>query len=70
MESLLSQLRTKLNGKGVLLTTYTHKPLVGIISQTGPTGEKTIYEYDFFNRLSRVIDHNGKVLETYPYTYR
>lgn len=70
IESLLSQLRTKLNGKGVMLTTYTYKPLVGITSQTGPTGEKTTYEYDSFNRLSRVVDHNGKVLETYTYSYR
>ena len=70
IESLLSQLRTTLKDKGVLLTTYTYKPLVGVTSQTGPTGEKTSYEYDGFNRLSRIIDHNGKVIETYSYTYR
>ena len=70
IESLLSQLRTKLKDKGVTLTTYTYKPLVGITSQTSPTGEKTTYEYDGFNRLARILDHNGKVVETYSYTYK
>ena len=70
IESHLSQLRTMLKDKGVMLTTYTYRPLVGITSQTGPTGEKITYEYDGFNRLTRVTDHNGKVIETYSYTYR
>lgn len=70
IDTLLKQLRDKLKDKDVLLTTFTHKPLVGITSETRPNGETISYEYDSFNRLRRVLDNNGKVLETYSYEFR
>ncbi len=53
-----------------MVTTYTHDPLVGVISMTNPKGEKLFYEYDDFNRLLYVKDLNEKVLEDYNYNYR
>lgn len=69
IDSLLAQVRTALKDKNVLVTTFTFKPLVGITSETDPTGKKTTYEYDGFNRLSRILDHNGKTIQTYSYSY-
>lgn len=70
IESMLAQLRNALKDKDVQLTTYTYRPLVGVTKKTGPNGETTTYEYDRFNRLSRVIGHDGKTIETYSYDYR
>lgn len=52
-----------------LVTTYTYSPMVGVTSITDPSGRKTSYEYDSANRLQRVLDQDGKVLEQYDYHY-
>lgn|GEM_PF-4793785 len=52
------------------VTTYTYQPLVGITSITKPNGQKERYEYDEFNRLKTVKDHQGKILRQYEYHYR
>lgn len=67
-ESLIEGLRAKL--KGAHITTYTYKPLVGMISMTNSKGEKFTYEYDDFGRLICIKDHAGKVLENYIYHYK
>lgn len=51
------------------VTTYTHKPLMGVISSTDPTGLTTTYEYDTFGRLAKVKDPDGHVIESYEYNY-
>jgi hypothetical protein len=53
-----------------MLTTYTYKPLVGVSTITDPTGVKTYYEYDTFNRLSLIKDHNQNILQRYCYNYK
>ncbi|GHU89918.1 hypothetical protein FACS1894155_07590 [Bacteroidia bacterium] len=53
-----------------LVTTYTYKPLVGMLSVTDPRGVKTTYEYDDFGRLKTIKDHNNSVVESYNYNYR
>lgn len=69
-DGLLTQLRNTLNGKNVTLTTFSHKPLVGITSRTEPNGMKTSYSYDKFGRLNVTFDHNGNTLQTFAYDYR
>jgi len=52
-----------------LLTTYVHQPLVGITSQTDPTGRLTTYEYDALGRLLRTRDEQGRILSQQQYHY-
>ncbi len=54
------------------VTTYTYKPLVGILTATDPRGVTTHYEYDTLNRLMQTyIIENGekKILQKYDYHY-
>ena len=70
VSSALNAIRNTLSGKGVLVTTYTYQPLVGMTSMIAPNGEVTTYEYDSFDRLHLVKDHNGKVIEQNDYHYK
>lgn len=69
-DSDLSTMRTAINTKGGYITTYTYKPLVGMLSETKPNGMKITYEYDGFGRLVKIIDHNGKTVATNSYHYK
>ncbi|MBD3588342.1 hypothetical protein [Bacteroides sp. GM023] len=54
------------------VTTYTYKPLVGIVSITNPLGLTTCYEYDDLNRLIKTYIVNGnrqEVIEKNEYHY-
>ncbi len=57
-------------GDNAMITTYTHIPLVGVKTITDPKGYTTTYEYDGFNRLKHIKDHNGDILEAYDYHYK
>ena len=68
----LNRLRLLFSGqRGVYVTTYTHKPLVGILSKTAPDGRTTFYRYDDFGRLkdSYYIE-NGVEHKTDEYEYQ
>jgi|GEM_PF-703790 len=52
------------------ITTITFKPLVGMVSQTDAKGMTTYYEYDDFQRLLNIKDHNGDIVKNYKYNYR
>ena len=52
-----------------MMTTYTYKPLVGISSETDPSGRTTFYEYDIFGRLKSVKDEEKKIVKVYQYNY-
>jgi YD repeat-containing protein len=56
-----------------LVTTYTYKPLVGILTATDPSGITTYYDYDSFGRLKEIymMENNvKKVVQSYNYHYQ
>lgn len=66
----LDKIRTGLKGTNALVSTYTYKPLVGVTSETDPSGKIMYYEYDNVGRLLLVKDQNGKILKHYSYQYQ
>ncbi len=52
-----------------LITTFTHKMLIGITQTTNPSGVSTFYNYDSFGRLSTVKNDDGKLLNVYEYHF-
>lgn len=53
-----------------LVTSYTYSPLVGVTSETDPTGKTTFYEYDSFGRLKLIKDKAGKIVKQLNYQYQ
>lgn len=53
-----------------MMTTYTYDPLIGMTSQTDPSGKMITYEYDGFGRLKTVLDQDKNVLKTMDYQYQ
>ncbi len=51
------------------VTTYTYKPLVGILTETDQNGRTTTYEYDSFNRLKLIKDPDGNIIKKFEYHY-
>jgi hypothetical protein len=68
IRDMLEPLRTDLPDAKV--STYTYKPLVGMTSETNIKGMITYYEYDNFNRLKTIKDHDGNILKQYEYHYK
>lgn len=56
--------------KAAQMTTYTFSPLIGITSQSDVRNQISYYEYDDFQRLKLMRDHNGNILKTFEYKYR
>ncbi|SHF92282.1 hypothetical protein [Chryseobacterium sp. OV279] len=55
---------------GLLITTYTYDPLIGVTSLTPPSGMRELYIYDDANRLKQVADVNGSILKEFNYNYK
>jgi hypothetical protein len=51
------------------LTSYTYNHQIGITSITDPNNNSEKYGYDVYNRLNRVYDHDGKILQNIEYNY-
>jgi len=66
---LKGQLNSYLNNVDYQVTIFTHKPQVGISSQTDPTGITTFYQYDSFGRLGLSRNHDQNLLKKYEYNY-
>ncbi|MGJ1448747.1 hypothetical protein ACR79S_20275 [Sphingobacterium spiritivorum] len=52
------------------ITSYTYDPLIGMTSETDPSGRTTFYEYDGFGRLSVVKDDIGNIIKKICYNYK
>lgn len=53
-----------------MISFYTYRPLVGLISKTDPRGIITTYTYDKLNRLQSIKDTNGRFIQTVDYNYK
>ncbi len=53
-----------------LVTTSTYDPLIGVTSITDARGETIYYNYDDYNRLEFIKDHNNYVITQYCYNYK
>ena len=53
----------------VQVFSYSYKPLIGMTSDTDPSGRTTYYEYDSFGRLSKVKDDQGNIVKHICYNY-
>lgn len=56
-------------GANQIRSEATYKPLVGVLTQKDPNGYVTRYEYDDFNRLQLIKDHDGNIVQAYDYNY-
>ena len=69
VKNIFSNLRSNSIMSGCKITSYTYKPLVGVTSETDPSGRTISYIYDDFGRLITVKDDQGKILKEYKYNY-
>lgn len=69
----VAALRTELNKLYTLsdafVTTYIYKPFIGVIQETDQRNRVVYYEYDGFNRLSVIKDHDLNVIKKLCYNY-
>ncbi|QES88761.1 DUF5977 domain-containing protein [Rhizosphaericola mali] len=70
MRTALNNLRSALSSSGADIFTYTHNPLIGITSETDPTGKISYYQYDPLGRLIRILDNDKNIVRTISYNYR
>lgn len=67
MRTYLNTLRSSL--PNALVTTFTYSPLIGLTSQTDPSGMTIFYEYDGLGRLDNIRDQDRNVLKKFQYNY-
>ncbi len=65
---IINNLRSQL--PQAMITTYTHKPLIGVATITDPRGRTVTYIYDQNNRLKEIRDHEGKLISEHQYNYK
>ena len=66
LQNLLSSYSNNTNYQ---ISLYTYKPLVGMTSQTDPSGRTIYYEYDDFGRLKYTRNQDGEIINKYDYHY-
>ncbi len=64
--------------KDIQITTYTYRPLIGMLTSTSPSGVTTYYDYDLCDRLEEtyiyknniVSTDNKQIIQSYDYHYQ
>lgn len=69
VNNFLAPLRTHQSLKSAQVNTYTYRPYIGVRSQRDARGVATYYEYDVFQRLYGIRDHNRDFVRTICYNY-
>jgi len=69
LRQIFFNLRTRPAMKDAMITSFTHKRLVGMTSETDPAGMNTFYEYDNFGRLQYIKNHEGHYIKEFEYHY-
>lgn len=70
--TLISNLRTNQKLKNSHISTYSFKPLIGLLSFTNPSGIKMYYSYDSFGRLAETyfVKNGIQKIQSYDYHYQ
>jgi YD repeat-containing protein len=68
--TIFNSLRINALMKDVIITSYTFDPLIGIRSETDPSGKTTYYVYDGLGRLILARDQDNNIVKTYDYHYK
>ena len=55
---------------GAMANTYTYNLSQGMTTQTDVKGMTTYYEYNSFQRLKSIKDHDGNIVKSYDYHYK
>jgi YD repeat-containing protein len=63
------ELSSYVNSDNYQVSIYTYKPLIGMTSETSPTGTTVYYEYDDFGRISTIKNDDEDKLKEYNYDY-
>ena len=70
IENFISLLRLDSRLKDAQFSVYSYDPLVGLTSSMDAKGVITYYEYDSFQRLKVIKDHNQHIIKSYDYNYK
>jgi hypothetical protein len=55
--------------KSALMTTYTYKPNIGLLSTAGPNNHRKSYEYNTYGHLQLIRDEDQNVLQRFCYNF-
>lgn len=69
-EAIIENIRNSLKDSNYLISSYLHKPLIGVTKYTSPNGNNISYSYDNWNRLCRIFDKHGRTVKGIEYNYR
>ncbi len=50
--------------KDIQITTYTYRPLIGVLTSTSPSGVTTYYDYDLCDRLEETYIYKNNIVST------
>jgi hypothetical protein len=67
IENTANSLRNSLPNAHI--SSYSFKPMVGMLSNIAPNLLKTSFGFDGLNRLEKILDHENNIVKAYQYQY-